>query len=267
MNEQAFTDFTQEQDSYFFGLLLADGTVCKDRNRISLALKESDLHIIEDFKKYIKSDNKITRTDKEGSIGYRLTFDNKQIKQTLLSQNLLPCKSTKEQLPNFDWLNNRHFWRGVIDGDGSVFYTNNSPKLSLCGSQELLDGFNKFCMTNCFTKPKKLYKTNTENFYTNLYCGEEALCVMKLLYDDSNYALLRKKCRVVEYEQKFVPKSPNKGIRLLPSGRYNVKIGYNRKRKSVGTFDTYEEALVARIQAEIDYQGKSPNGAITNTTN
>lgn len=37
-----------------------------------------------------------------------------------------------------------------------------------------------------------------------------------------------------------------KGVRLLPSGRYNVRIQTENKRVIVGTFDTLEEAVSER---------------------
>lgn len=260
--EHAFCDFSKEHDAYFYGLLLSDGNISKDTNAISLSLKESDLHLLEEFKAYLKSDRKILQQQTcKGRIQYRFIFDSALIKERLQEQNFEPRKSTRERLPNFNWQDNRHFWRGVVDGDGSLFFNKNSPKISLCGSKEILTGFNLFCAKHCFTKPKKLYKTNTENFYTVCYAGEEALRVMKLLYDGSKVHLNRKKILVKQYEEVFIPKSPNKNIRLLPSGRYNVKIGFNRKRVNVGTFDSYEEALEARRFAEIQYQGKIDNGS------
>lgn len=48
------------------------------------------------------------------------------------------------------------------------------------------------------------------------------------------------------------------GVRLLPTGRYDVRININRTRKCLGTFDTLAEAKAVREQAEIKY-GYHPN--------
>jgi group I intron endonuclease len=43
------------------------------------------------------------------------------------------------------------------------------------------------------------------------------------------------------------------GVRLEKSGRYCSYIHINEKQKRLGTFDTYEEALTARLEAERQY--------------
>lgn len=45
-------------------------------------------------------------------------------------------------------------------------------------------------------------------------------------------------------------KIDRKGIKRIPSGRYQVTITQNYITKYLGTYDTYEEALQARINAE-----------------
>lgn len=255
IDSDCFTDFTREEDAYFFGLLLADGTISDNRNHIRISLKPSDLHMLESLRDYLGSSNKIITSKRGDYVWHSLAVKSVTLKQRLVCQNLMPRKSTREQLPNFDWLHNRHFWRGVVDGDGSVFYTKGSPKLNLCGSKELLEGFNKFCQLNCFTKPRKLDKTKTEDFFTMVYSGEEAFSIMKLLYDNSRLFLKRKKARVEEYKTKYSP-SNKRGISITSAGRYCVQIGFNGKRLSLGTYDTHEEALSVRLEAEIKYQGK-----------
>jgi len=47
------------------------------------------------------------------------------------------------------------------------------------------------------------------------------------------------------------------GCQLMPSGKYRVRIRSNSKEIHVGTFDNKQEALKKRIEAEINYWGKS----------
>lgn len=254
MNKNLFTDFNKEEDSYFFGLLLTDGNIATKRNTISLGLQACDKHILDSYKDYIGHETKVSAYNKGKS--YRYCFNSKELKQVLMSQNMLPQKSKKEKLPNFDWKSNRHFWRGVVDGDGSLFYTKGSLKVSLCGSKEVLEGFNTFCQINCFTKPRKLDRTKTEDFFTMCYWGEEAMRIAELLYSDCTLFLIRKKEKLVKALETYKVKPSKRGIKLLPNGRYSVKIGYSGKRKYLGTFDNYEDVIQARIEAEIQYQGK-----------
>lgn len=43
------------------------------------------------------------------------------------------------------------------------------------------------------------------------------------------------------------------GVRILPSGRFQAHITVNRKQIGLGTYDTLEEALLARKQADATY--------------
>lgn len=254
MNKDLFTDFTKEEDSYFFGLLLTDGNISSKRNTISLGLQARDKHILDSYKVYVGHPTDVSLYNKGKS--YRYCFNSKELKEVLMSQNLLPQKSKKEQLPNFDWKTNRHFWRGVVDGDGSLFYTKGSLKVSLCGSKEVLEGFNLFCQLNCFTKPRTLDKTKTEGFFTMCYSGEESMRIATLLYSACTLYLNRKKAVFDLSNVNYSPKKNNRGISVLPSGNFRVNIGFKGQRKRLGTFKTYEEALAVRIEAEIKYQGK-----------
>ena len=47
-----------------------------------------------------------------------------------------------------------------------------------------------------------------------------------------------------------------KGVRKVPSGRYNAYIGIDKKQISLGTYDTLEQAKEARKKAEEKYFGK-----------
>ena len=46
---------------------------------------------------------------------------------------------------------------------------------------------------------------------------------------------------------------PDNGVRRVSSGRYVARISVDWRRIHLGTFDTLEQALAARKQAEIDY--------------
>lgn len=46
------------------------------------------------------------------------------------------------------------------------------------------------------------------------------------------------------------------GVNILPSGKYRARITINNRRIHIGVYDTLEEAIHARQQAEIDYFGE-----------
>lgn len=52
-----------------------------------------------------------------------------------------------------------------------------------------------------------------------------------------------------------------KGVRLLPSKKYNVRVQYYNKRIGGGTFDTLEEAIEARNKLAREYHGEFFNAS------
>lgn len=50
------------------------------------------------------------------------------------------------------------------------------------------------------------------------------------------------------------------GINMLPGGKYRVRITMNNRRMHIGCYNTLEEAIEARKQAEVEYFGEyAPN--------
>jgi group I intron endonuclease len=62
-----------------------------------------------------------------------------------------------------------------------------------------------------------------------------------------------------EYKKRLTNKlrKSGSGIRVAKSGRYIACISVNRQQIRLGTFDTYDEALIARLEAEKLYWGES----------
>lgn len=51
-------------------------------------------------------------------------------------------------------------------------------------------------------------------------------------------------------------KSGHRGIRKMPSGRFNAYISIDKKQIGLGTYNTFEEAKKVRLEAEKKYFGK-----------
>lgn len=142
-----YSDFTEydlfkkietEEDAYWLGLMYSDGWVRSDKNEIGLGFQERDSEILEKFKEYIGTTNRIQVKEKEKITSHAapdghiitatqnfhtLTFSCKKTKENLIKLGCFPNKSkiihcpTEEQVPNLLF---RHFMRGFVDGDGSV---------------------------------------------------------------------------------------------------------------------------------------------------
>mgnify|MGYP003403291335 CR=1 FL=1 len=205
----AFNNFSEPLAQYFYGLILADGSL--RGNSINFCIKNTDAKILEQFQKYLGMnyglkfssafDNRTLKTY------HRCTFavSEKKIVDRLKEQGLLQAKSCKETLPKFDWLNSRDFWRGVIDGDGHI-RLQETRALALVGSEEVVNGFIAFCNNfNLLQTPRKA----SSKFYKNLelfkvqLTADDAERVARFIYREGDTALERKLVTVLNYPSKL----------------------------------------------------------------
>lgn len=107
--------------AYVIGLLATDGCLSNDGRHISFTSK--DLEMVETFKKYLDLSNKIgkkTRSVEKEKKYFCIQFGDKNFYQFLLEIGLSPHKSKTIgplKIPEEYFMD---FFRGCIDGDGSI---------------------------------------------------------------------------------------------------------------------------------------------------
>lgn len=118
-NYDAFIDMTDEKALYFYGLLLADGNLGKNKsgeyNRISIALKEDDKYMLQNLLDYLGSENSVRdhgghdlRTGKEYK-SKSISFNDSLITERLVAYGFRPRKSLNEKVPPKHIATSRHF--------------------------------------------------------------------------------------------------------------------------------------------------------------
>jgi DNA-binding transcriptional regulator WhiA len=149
INESVFGAITEES-SYWIGFLMADGSVFKEKTgnpRIALTLAKYDHEHLVKFTKFLNCSYKILRkkTKAKGKIiiQYTLRFSSKHIAEVITKFGVVARKSLIAKVIGLE--NNRHFWRGVVDGDGYINNRNgqDGDKIILTGSYDLLKQFAK----------------------------------------------------------------------------------------------------------------------------
>lgn len=135
-----------EAFEYFCGLCISDGHMSqKTRNRgcLSIELKDSDAEILETIREQITVYSNIkTRTR---SSNFSDTFTTKTLnvfdlgfRNFMVQQGVPYGIKTGVKIPQWAILNN-NFWRGIIDGDGSLGFVNDGRCfLSLVTKSEFL---------------------------------------------------------------------------------------------------------------------------------
>lgn len=114
LNEDRFAKIDDEESAYWLGFLYADGSI-SPRGGIRLRLKASDAPTIQAFADYMETSNNLHR-DRD-LIG--VSIGSRQVAANLAQWNVVPNMMHTATPPTLDWDLQRHFWRGVFDGDGS----------------------------------------------------------------------------------------------------------------------------------------------------
>lgn len=180
-NEEAFLDLSTVESAYFFGWLLTDGNITKRSHghQVSIELNVKDIKILESFSGYINNGCGVktrNRFDKRtGNTYYMCSYNFSQsiIVQRLIGLGLEQRKSLKEICPQ-EFLFNRDFWRGVLEGDGYISRPDEDLKVQICGSEILCNQWKEYCKSIL----PDMYVSVSEvrnGLYTS-YSGRSAQC-------------------------------------------------------------------------------------------
>lgn len=203
--DQGAFDRITEESAYWTGILMADGSVIHDEGHaplIHLGFKRSDEGHLLKFKSFLKSSHPIFRRDMRHGKSHpeRLhPFSSVSIRSWKLTEALeklgvIPDK-TKRTKAVAELANDRHFWRGVADGDGCVSsYLSNGgrnryPQFTLLGSESLMNQFSRFVFESCGALPKVSFRSGI--FSVHLTCSKAA-SIIRTLYENASVFLDRK---------------------------------------------------------------------------
>lgn len=191
-----------EDFEYFCGLILADGHMRKHtRNRgdVQIELRESDNNILYDIQNRLNIKSNIYSRKRRSNFSNCfktnvLTICNHDFCE-FLNENGIPYgKKDNTTMPN-QFANSPDFWRGFVDGDGSLGKTkNNRCFLSLVIKNEDI----KYNFTNLINKitgrVKKVRRNKRDDIYNiSLFCELAQDMVKFLNYESCSLSLNRKK--------------------------------------------------------------------------
>lgn len=187
-----------EESAYWLGFLMADGCVSQKKNDsyvISLHVATKDKEHLEKFRDFLNSNHPIhDRTTyggySKGSEFSTITLHSDKLAKDLKSYGVVERKSMSAEV-NDRLKDNRHFWRGVVDGDGYLKEHDVTVSVDLVGSKNLLKQFKEFVTSFCSTKSSVL---EHKSIYRYMVCGSNvASTVISKLYSNCSVYLDRKK--------------------------------------------------------------------------
>lgn len=189
VDEQCFEQLNEES-LYWAGFLAADGNVHK--GRVALAIMKPDVEHVKKFIEFTKSEHQLRICDKTNKAS--VSFHSSKISEDLLKFGITPRKSLT-YCPTDICINSRDFWRGMIDGDGSVIAPGHKKykhsQIRLFGSIGSVSAFKEYIEDNVCKVTSSIHKHSSIFSFTTT--GVIANKVIENLYGGNpKYALNRK---------------------------------------------------------------------------
>jgi DNA-binding Xre family transcriptional regulator len=251
LNQEAFDTVTDES-AYWVGFLMADGCVSDGsdgRYALTLALSDRDIIHVEKFRQFLGSGQSVRHETKfsttrvlrgkasQSRPSARLHILSRKLVTALAVYGVTPRKSHTAYVIGLE--DNRHFWRGVIDGDGWITGRLGTLILGLVGSKPMMEQFRSFVSSVAPGSQQQVRKT-VYNIYEFRLSGRRAQAIIRHLYADAPISLNRKQELADEVIQaEFLDWTLP--IREGSIGDIRVRLGLNQREaaKLAGVHFTY----------------------------
>lgn len=185
----AFDVMTPEA-MYWLGFIFADGHISRTKYSrvLELCLSRVDIRHIEKLREFLKSDYPIkpgTRTNTQFKVGDR------QLTERLLFLGL--GRESLMRIPSARMVASRDFWRGVVDGDGTICLRRNTACVGVVGGLTVVNGFATWAREICPRIDAQVVPSKESiGFYSFHTEGHTAVEVITALYGEASVALDRK---------------------------------------------------------------------------
>lgn len=201
VNKNYFSVIDTADKAYWLGWMYSDG--CNNRGGLTIQLQEEDAYILEKFIKNIEYSGKlkkILKSELTRKDSFRLDIYSEKISKDLSNLGCIPSKSLILKFPTLKQVPKHflhHFIRGIFDGDGSIFTTNQGySSFNIIGTIDIVTNINKIIAEECMITPSniihnKKHKKETVNiFYSK---NKYLLKIYTWLYKDCGDLFLSRK--------------------------------------------------------------------------
>lgn len=196
LDEAYFDAITDEARAYWVGFLLADGCITNG-NRLRLCLGVVDRAHLEAFRDAIGSTHPITERATKG--GYKpgamiAHFDARSARfaEGLARVGVIPRKSHTAVPPVLPPDLQRHFWRGMVDGDGYISQSGDRVTIGLTGTLAVCTAFRAWVQTFLPTAATVRPNNTAWKFDVGGTMDGHVRGLLRALYEGATIALDRK---------------------------------------------------------------------------
>ena len=181
-------DEINEESAYWIGFLTADGNV-SDNDYIAICLQIQDIDHLKKFKKFLKTNAKITVNMNRKFPCCSISIHSKKIADRLSDFGIVPRKTHISYCPE-ELKNDRDYWRGLIDGDGCI-HDGRYPSLHLYGTEDICQSFKEYCYWIVNTNALVHHRRNT-TYYLKIEGNKFTPKLIADLYHNASVYLDRK---------------------------------------------------------------------------
>lgn len=147
-----FDSIDTPEKAYILGFIAGDGWVDASRNTVGIELGSKDiahLHAIRNRVSPLQPLRQhVCRLNGKEIVQYRLELRSRPMVEALGRLGVTPAKSKTFVPPVLQAELQPHFWRGLVDADGSINCSNVGWRIELVGSAAACQGFRDFLVHN-----------------------------------------------------------------------------------------------------------------------
>ena len=208
VNYRFFEEWTPES-AYIFGFIASDGHLFYEsgkanKNALQFEIANYDKDILEKIKAIMEYEGPICNTKRDT---VKLQMSNKKIIKDLIEKGI-PIKNKTFDLKYPETLPeelDRHFIRGLLDGDGSIYKKDDRMTIQFLGTEDLLISIKskiKFNLDSISIYDRSKVKGGAK-VYSFQIANKKSYEIAKWLYKDSAIHLDRKYKKAIELHSEY----------------------------------------------------------------
>jgi predicted transcriptional regulator len=175
------------KSAYWVGFMMTDGYVSKDKSVSGLYLSAVDDEHVLKYKSFLGYQGNLTYT-KDDQVAMFITDD--KIKEDLIRWGVTPQK-TFTASPHPSLMHNHDFWRGAIDGDGSILKLTGGHRTitMMAASKSMMEAFQAY-LEKLYEKEYDIYESCHDDpkrqiqYHIGIH-GFQARHLATILYDNA----------------------------------------------------------------------------------